>query len=160
GQTASANFPTSLAAPQRSYGGGTCGTPPRACYDAFLAKLNSAGNALLYSTYLGRARDDIGNGIAVDSARNAYVTGQTDEPINFFTTPGAFQRSPPQPKYGASGQSAFVAKLNPAGDAWVFSTYLAGQDDDVGMSIAVDSAGNAYVTGSTTSDKFPVTNAF
>jgi hypothetical protein len=118
-----------------------------ACSTAFVAKLNPAGNALVYSTYLGGNGGDGGYGIAADSAGNAYVTGytgSTDFPI----------ANPLQPSYGG-GQDAFVAKLNPAGSALVYSTYLGGSGEDYAQGIAVDAAGNAYVTGITASINFP-----
>src|SRR5262249_30731285 len=116
---------------------------------AFVAKLNAAGYALVYATYLGG--DDAGFDIAVDGAGNAYVTGNTDS-SDFPTTPGAFQPGP-----GGSFGDAFVAKLSAAGDALVYSTYLGGSDADTGDGIAVDGAGNAYITGSTDSSDFPAT---
>jgi hypothetical protein len=144
GYTASTNFPTTAGALQTPYGGGNT--------DAFVAKLNPTGTALVYSTYLGGTGDDRGLGIAVDAAGNAYVTGYTAS-TNFPTTGGAFQRT-----YGGGGNvDAFVAKLNPMGTALVYSTYLDGSDDDYGVGIAVDAAGNAYVTGITASANFPTT---
>jgi len=137
GYTESTNFPT--ASPlQATYGGG---------HDIFVAKLNPAGSALVYSTYLGGYYTDWGYGIAVDSSGNAYVTGYTSG--NFPTA------SPLQASHGGGGSDAFVAKLNAAGSALVYSTYLGGSGDDRGVGIAVDSSGNAYVTGSTTSTNFP-----
>ena len=138
GHTESTNFPT--ASPlQAANGGGT---------DAFVAKLNAAGSALLYSTYLGGSGTDRGSGIAVDSAGNAYITGYT-ESTNFPTA------SPLQGANGGGGYDAFVAKLNPAGLALVYSTYLGGSGLDCGWGIAVDSAGNVYITGYTESTNFP-----
>jgi hypothetical protein len=104
---------------------------------------------LSYSTYLGPAGSS--NGIAVDSAGNAYVTGQAPS-SNFPTTPGAFQTN-----LAAGTAVAFVSKLNPTGSALVYSTYLGGSFNDSGAGIAVDSAGNAYVTGLTQSSNFPTT---
>ncbi|HKS96923.1 MAG TPA: SBBP repeat-containing protein [Terriglobia bacterium] len=138
GATASLNFPTSSPL-QSTIGGGE---------DAFVAKLNAAGTALTYSTYLGGSGDDFGNAIAIDSSGNAYVTGNTAS-TNFPTTTGAFQT-----KYGGSAD-AFVAVLNPSGAALVYSSYLGGSGSDFGQGIAVDSSGNAYVTGSTDSTDFP-----
>ena len=109
---------------------------------------------LLYSTYLGGNNSDFGFGIAVDSAGDAYVTGQTTS-TNFPVTAGAFQST----LAGSSG-NAFVAKLNPAASgaaSLLYSTYLGGNNNDVGQGIAVDSAGDAYVTGYTGSSNFPVT---
>jgi len=140
GFTKSYNFPT-VGPLQPAHGGW-------ACCDAFAAKLNAAGSALVYSTYLGGSGEDFGQGIAVDSSGNAYVTGRTYS-TNFPTA------SPLQAAYGGWVFDAFVAKLNPAGSALVYSTYLGGSGDDMGLGIAVDSASNAYVTGSTGSTNFP-----
>ena len=93
--------------------------------DAFVTELNPTGTALVYSTYLGGTDGNNGNGIAVDTAGNAYVTGTT-ESTDFPTTPGAFQTT-----YGGDGD-AFVTKLNPTGTALVYSTYLGGSSYDVG----------------------------
>lgn len=143
GKTAATDFPTTAGAFQTNYGGG----------DAFVTKLNSAGTAVIYSTYLNGAA---GNGIAVDSAGNAYVTGETLTP-NFPTTADAFQTSP-------MGFDAFVTKLNAAGSALVYSSRFGGNFDDFGRAIALDGAGNAYITGWTVCRSatctFPTVNAF
>src|SRR3989338_7190652 len=126
--------------------------------DVFVTKLNAAGSALVYSTYLGGSGGDTGYAIAVDSAGNAYVTGATDSPTVVgsgnipFPTVGAFQAS-----YHLGGD-AFVTKLNAAGSALVYSTYLGGNASEHsldGGAIAVDSDGNAYVGGTTASTNFP-----
>jgi hypothetical protein len=114
--------------------------------DAFVAKLNPAGNALVYSTYLGGASNDSGNAIAVDAAGNAYVAGSTYS-LN-FPTANAYQST------NRGQQNAFVAKYNPSGSL-LYSTYLGGNGSDSAAGIAIDSAGNAYVTGGTTSTNFP-----
>lgn len=124
--------------------------------DAFVAKLSPAGSALVYSTYLGGENDDHGNGIAVDAAGNAYVTGFTES--TNFPTANALQGT-----FGGRScerGDAFVTKFNAAGSALVYSTFLGGTRDDSGGGIAVDSAGNAYVTGATKSTNFPTANAF
>lgn len=126
---------------QPTYGGGY--------NNAFLAKINPSGSALVYSTNLGGNVDEVGFGIAVNSSGGAYVTGLSGSP-NFPT------KNPLQPTYGGGGD-VFVAKINPSGSALVYSTYLGGSEDDVGMGIAVDSAGNSYVTGYTNSSNFPTT---
>ena len=143
GYTYSSNFPTTPGAFQTTFAGG---------YHAFVTKLNPTGTApLVYSTYLGGNSTDVGQGIAVDSTGSAYVTGYTNS-SNFPTTPGAFQTT------FAGGYHAFVTKLNPTGTApLVYSTYLGGNSTDVGQGIAVDAAGNAYVTGVTCSTNFPTT---
>ena len=120
--------------------------------DAFLAKLDATGSALVYSTYLGGNGSDQGNGIALDPAGNAYVVGTTNS-TNFPTV------NPFQAAKGAQ-DDAFVAKINPAGSAWVYATYLGGNNEDQGNGIAVDASGNAYVTGYTASTDFPVQSAF
>src|SRR5262249_28646421 len=117
--------------------------------DAFVAKLNAAGNALLYSTYLGGSGFDVAGGITVDGAGNTYVAGNTASP-NFPTTTGALQTV-------HGGSNAFVAKLNAAGNALLYSTYLGGSGQDGASGIAVDGAGNAYVAGGTSSPNFPTT---
>jgi len=118
--------------------------------DAFVSKLNPTGSALVYSTCLGD--DAYGTGIAVDSVGDVYISGVTAS-IDFPVTPGAFQTSCGGPCYG----NAFVSKFNPAGSALVYSTYLGGSEADYATAIALDGAGNVYVTGYTTSDDFPVT---
>ncbi|HEY1336331.1 MAG TPA: SBBP repeat-containing protein [Bryobacteraceae bacterium] len=139
GYTASYDFPT-VNAVQSSNAGGN---------DVFIAKLSSAGNALVYCTYLGGKGDDRAYGIAVDASGAAYVTGATAS-SNFPT------RGPVQAKL-AGGKNAFIAKLNAAGNALVYSTYLGGNGVDAGNGIALDPAGNAYITGDTTSYNFPAT---
>src|ERR1700733_2489791 len=106
--------------------------------DAFVTKLNPAGSGLVYSTYLGGNALDNGTEIALDPAGNAYVVGITFSP-NFPTV------NPLQSAKGAQ-QDAFVAKINPGGTAWVYATYLGGDDVDQGFGIAADATGNAYGT--------------
>jgi hypothetical protein len=155
GETNSANFPIAHAF-QGTLGGGVPGSHT----DAFVTKLNPAGSALVYSTYLGGSGnnfysgDDVGVGIAVDSAGNAYVTGWTQS--QNFPTANAFQGTIGGPGY----DDAFVTKFNAAGSALVYSTYLGGSNTDEGVGVAIDSAGNAYITGLTRSTNFPTANAF
>jgi hypothetical protein len=143
GNTYSSNFPTTPEALQTTYGGYD---------DAFVAKLNATGTALLYSTYLGGSGADAGSAIAVDTSGNAYVTGLTWS-YNLPTTPGAFQTT----LEGSGYNDAFVAKLNAMGTALLYATYLGGNNSDVGYGIAVDISGNVYVTGETLSSVFPIT---
>jgi hypothetical protein len=117
--------------------------------DAFVTKINAAGTAIAYSTFLGGADDDGGGGIAVDAAGAAYVTGFTDS-TSFAGVGG----SSLQPASGG-GRDAFVTKIDPSGGAIVYSTFLGGSGGDGGFGIAADGAGNAYVTGITTSTAFP-----
>jgi hypothetical protein len=155
GYTSSANFPT-FNPLQGSIGGGST--------NAFVAKLNEAGSALIYSTYLGGNGSDEAYGIAVDSSGDAYVTGSafstnlpTVNPLNQTVLENGVSTT----YSGASsalGGDAFVAQLNPAGSALSYSTYLGGSYQDWGQGIAVDSSGNAYVTGHTKSSDFPIDN--
>src|SRR5439155_913787 len=141
GRTSSTDFPVTRGAFQTSYGGGTD--------DVFVTKLTSTGSALVYSTYLGGSGSDFGFGIAVDGSGRAYVTGQTNSPG--IATALAFQTS-----FGGV-IDAFVARLNTAGAALDYLTYLGGTNADEGFAITLDSLGNAYVTGQTESANFPTT---
>jgi hypothetical protein len=157
GSTSSTDFPTAAGAFQTTCAGGFSSS----CGDAFVTKLNPDGSGLIYSTYLGGSSFDGGTGIAVDSSGSAYVTGSTNS-SNFPTALGAFQASfgggPIDPIYGPPND-AFLTKLDPAGSALIYSTYLGGdgKENDLGGEIAVDSGGNAYVVGSTNSTNFPTT---
>jgi hypothetical protein len=157
GTTDTADFPTKNAI--QSYAGGTCGTPPDQtfpCPDAFVAKFNtnlSGADSLVYSTYLGGSGSDKGYDIAVDPVGNAYVTGVTRS-IDFPTTPGAFQTA-----LTGDGAKGFVTKLDSMGSL-VYSTFLGGDRGEKAEGIAVDAAGNAYITGGTNSTNFPTLNAF
>ncbi len=110
--------------------------------------------ALDYSTYLGGSFQNDINGLAIDSAGNAYVAGFTTS-TDFPITPGSFQTTC-QANCTVDGD-AFVTKLNATGDALIYSTYLGGTSSDEAMAVAIDSAGNAYVTGETFSSDFPLT---
>ncbi len=114
--------------------------------DAFVVKLNAAGNGIVYSTYLGGNGDDSGLGIAVDSQGNAYVTGLTGS--GSFPTLGAFQSSKD------ALLDSFLTKLNPSGSALVYSTFFGGNNNETLYSVAVDSSGSAYVAGRTDSTRW------
>jgi hypothetical protein len=145
GLTDSADFPTTPGAFQTKKNGGD---------SAFVTKLTADGSALAYSTFLGGSRNDCGTAITVDSSGSAYVTGCTSSP-DFPTTPGAFDTT------HNGGYDAFVTNLTADGSALAYSTFLGGSGEDDGFGIAVDGAGNAYVTGVTNSKDFPTTpNAF
>jgi len=120
-------------------------------YDAFVAKVNVTGSGLVYAGYIGGTGDDYGEGIAVDGAGNAYITGYTDSEASFPVTGG------PDLTYNGGGD-AFVTKVNANGSRLVYAGYIGGDDADMGYGIAVDGAGNAYITGYTDSTKatFPV----
>ncbi len=159
GYTGATNFPTANAL-QPIHGGGI---------DAFVTKLNPAGNALLYSTFLGGTGFDAANAIALATNGDAIITGYTQS-TNFPTANAA------QPAYGGTGD-AFVARLGADGGTLTYSTYLGGSGSEnngvsllvglpsyviahFGGALAVDFDGNAFVTGWTYSTNFPVLNAF
>ena len=145
GYTYSSNFPVTTGALQTSKGGSR---------DAFMAKLNTSGNNLVYSTYLGgNGIDSVYRGITVDSSGCTYFAGSTTS-TNFPITPGALQTS-----LGSFGSyDTFVAKLNALGTALIYSTYLGGADIDLPTAgLTVDSSGCAYVAGYTFSSDFPTT---
>jgi hypothetical protein len=118
--------------------------------DAFVANIQRGGYEILYCGYIGGAGIDSGSGIAIDKSGSAYVTGTTDSGAGFPTKAGPYL-SP------AGGDDAFVAKLSPPGSEIVYSGFIGGAGNDRGAAIAVDAAGNAYVTGTTDSTTgFPV----
>ena len=119
--------------------------------DVFITRLNAAGNALIYSTYLGGSDNDEAYAIAVDSSNNAYITGRTSS--SDFPLQGAIQSIKT-----AEYDDAFVAKLDPTGTTLLYSSYLGGTRDDMAQDIAVDGAGNMYIAGNTRSHDFPTQN--
>jgi hypothetical protein len=121
--------------------------------DGFVAKLNEAGTALIYATYLGGSYIDEGRGITIDAEGYAYVTGVTAS-ADFPTTPGSFDQT--HSTDGLLGDG-FVTKLSPDGSSVVYSTFLGGRPFSAGTDIAVDTAGSAFVFGGTASIQFPVT---
>src|SRR5271157_1390616 len=156
GYTSSSDFPVNVAITtpptlpfQQTYGGGSS--------DAFVAQLNTTGNVLVYSSYLGGSGADFGQGIAVDSSGNAYVTGSTQS-TNFPITNTA-PNTPYQPSLNGS-QNAFVTKVNFSGEALIYSTYLGGSSADSAQAIQLDSSGNAYIAGYTFSSNFPTVAAY
>ncbi len=139
GWTYSSDFTVTTDAVQASHGGGS---------DVFVAKLDAAGAALVYATYLGGSGDDEGWGLTVDKNGNTYVTGQTYS-ADFPVTSGAWQST------HQGGWDAFVTKLNAMGTTLLFSTYLGGSNADYGRAIVVNKTDNAYVAGRTYSTDFP-----
>jgi uncharacterized repeat protein (TIGR01451 family) len=147
GQTSSNNLPL-LNPAQPAFGGS---------FDAFIAKISSAGTKV-YATYLGGTGDDRGTGIAVNSVGESYVTG--------FTSSTNFPTVTPLQIANAGGFDAFIAKLNPAGNAFLYSTYLGGSANESNTStgtstspLVLDSSSNAYITGFTSSTNFPTAAA-
>ncbi|MBX7219385.1 MAG: SBBP repeat-containing protein [Blastocatellia bacterium] len=141
GRTFSTAFPT-VGAIQGSNAGGT---------DGFLTKINPGGTAIGYSTYLGGENEDYLSGVAVDPSGAAYVCGETASG-NYPTTGGAFQIT-----FGGSFDGV-VTKVNPAGTALQFSTFLGGGNDERAFGLAVDGGGAVVVTGTTLSNDFPLQN--
>ena len=148
GTTTSADFPVKN--PIEPYHTGDHG------FDVFVTKMNATGTALVYSTFLGGTDDDKGFGIAVDGAGNAYVAGYTAS-NDFPTTPNVLREvcgellvnGIPTGTCTFLAPDGFVTKLNPAGSALVYSTFLGGTGNDEADAIAVDPAGEAYVAGRT-----------
>lgn len=167
GNTESADFPTTPGAYQPTFAGGS-GAPISSELDIFVTQLDPAGNGsadLVYSTYLGGAQNrDFANGVASGPGGTVYLAGTTFS-HDFPTTPGAYQTTFGAPGGGACapaargfGCNAFMSKLDPAGNGaadLVYSTFLGGSKGDQGNDIAVDSDGNALVTGYTVSRDFP-----
>jgi uncharacterized repeat protein (TIGR01451 family) len=141
----SVDFPTTAGAFATTYRGGD--------FDAFVLKLNPAGNSLAYSTFLGGEENDSAVGVAADSNGNAYVTGGTRS-HGFPTTTNAFQFTV------AGDTDAYLLKFNAAGSAILYSTLLGGGATDRGSSVKIDNAGNAYLVGYTSSQDFPTESAF
>ena len=127
GTTTSADYPVA---------GGVQGTN-KGKKDVFVTKLNPTSNAVIYSSYLGGAEDDSGYAVAIDSSGNVYIAGETDS--SDFPTKNS------QPRYRFT--EGFVAKLNPAGNNLVYSTYWGDNSVEVFNAIAVDSSGNAWAAG-------------
>ncbi|MGA7313327.1 MAG: SBBP repeat-containing protein [Silvibacterium sp.] len=177
GFASSYNFPVTSNAFQKVNNAGFGGGSVPVSSNAFVTKLNATGSALIYSTYFGGSGSidvnpgelvgDSAAGIAVDAAGNAYIAGttaSTDLPV----TSNAYQKV--NNTFGGGNTNLFITKFNPSGSALVYSTYLGGSGffdnpgDPFGDSaggIAIDSAGDAYVTGTSYSRDFPVTaNAY
>ena len=142
GSTSAPGFPATAGAVSSVIGAGHSA--------AFLVKLNPTGTAAVYSAILGGSGDSFGGPVAVDAQGNAYLAGSTDA-ADFPVTRGAFQESL------AGGADAFVVKFNQAGLALVYGTLLGGSGADRASGLALDSAGDALVSGSTVSTDFPIT---
>lgn len=150
GQTNSPNFPT-RGGFQTKYTAGSCGSAlsNMPCFEAFASELNPDGSALLYSSYLGGSAASYGSGIALDSSGAAYVSGWTTSG-DFPVTKGAYDTT------WGGGNEVFVAKINPAGNAIDYATYLGDINPDQANAIAVDGSGDAWITGFAYGGKFPL----
>lgn len=141
GRTRSNDFPI-----KNSYRGNLSGEE-----DAFVSKLNAAGTALVYSTYIGGTSCDYGKGIHVDSEGRVYLTGITYSD-DFPTQNALFEKN-------AGHSDAFIAKLDASGKNLIYSTFLGGSSDEAGQSLTADHSGAVFVTGWTQSQDFPVQDA-
>jgi len=142
-------YPTTAGAYQTTHGG--------SAYDVFVTKLNSTGSSLVYSTFIGGSGNDEGRGIDIDASGNAYITGYTGS--TNYKLAGAIQGTV------GGGNDAFVSKLNSTGTGMIYSTYLGGGQDEQGWDIAVNSSGQAFITGHTSTPQtdakpFPLVSAY
>jgi hypothetical protein len=170
GTTLSPDFPVTPGSFNTECGGdGSCGATLNAQHlivsNAFVTKLNPAGSALIYSGFLGEYENVKGQGIAVDANQIAYVTGQTD--ADFTPTVPIVPPNVPPPLFpitaGAAqtveggATDAYLAKISATGSTILYSTYIGGNNEEIGYGVAVDASANAYVTGLSYSTNFPVT---
>lgn len=142
GRTESDDFPTTSGAFETSFQG---------YVDAYVTKIGSSGDHLVYSSYLGHSALDVGRDIALNENGNALVVGYTSSD-EFPTTPGAFDRT-----LGGGGVDAFVAKFNPNGSGLVYASFLGHSDWDQANAVAIDAGDRAIVMGYTRSPGFPTT---
>jgi hypothetical protein len=142
GETNDPGFPTVDALQPRLAGGA----------DAFVVKIDATSARIDYATYFGGSGDDVGRAIAADGDGNAYVAGLSTS--SDLPTAAAIEAADPSPR--PAGSAGFVTKLDPSGNALVFSTYLGGSGDDGASGIAIDRARDVYVTGQTSSPDFPL----
>jgi hypothetical protein len=145
GYTNATDFPTTPGSYLPTY-------PSGATTDAFVTKMNPTGTAEVYSTFLGGSLSGSGDGIAVDSSGNAFVTGTTTS-SDFPITAGAYQSFAPN-------GGVFFSELDPTGSLLLYSTFLAGNGSDNAVALALDANENAYILGRTTSTNFPNVNAY
>ena len=156
GSTSSTGYPTTANAFRRTLTGSICDARGFFCSDGFVAKLNAAGNGLIFSTLLGGSNSERIGALGINNAGMPFVTGSTDSP-DFPTTANAFKRKFPA---GAQG-TAFVTALNANGQSLFYSTLLGGSNNTRANAIFIDPAWNAFVGGNTFDQDYPVTgNAF
>lgn len=123
--------------------------------DAFVAKFNPEGAQLIYSTYLGGSNDDFGRKVLADNDGNAYAIGSTKS-TNFPTTSGAFRQFLTTGSFG-NWNDVYVAKINPNGTSLIYSTYIGGNESENANDAVLDANGNVFITGTTFSSNYPVT---
>ena len=152
GQTKSPDFPVTPQAFDTSYNHTyPCRNDP--CSDAFVTKLNPHGTALIFSTYLGSTGEDSIGDVVAHSSGDVYVVGSTTG-VDFPTTPGAFDRT-----FNGGLYDSYLVKLDATGSILDYGTFIGGSDWDGSGAIFVDTMGNAYLTGSTTSSDYPTTSS-
>ncbi len=143
GVTVSTDFPTVNPVQSANAGG----------KDAFICKLSSTGETLLYSSYLGGSSDDFASGVAIDSSGNVYLAGNTaSSDFNISATPYDNTLD--------GTEDAFLTKLDINASSILYSTYLGGTAGDAAVDIAVDTFNNPYLVGYTSSNDFPTANAY
>ncbi len=145
GYTASNDYPVVSRSYGPTYNGGA--------YDIFVSKFNPASNSLAYSTFIGGPSDDYAYGIAMDNEGNAWIAGYTASDHNLPLTPGAIDTT-----YSGGSYDGYLASLNTAGTALLYSTYIGGGDHDVIQDIAMTSPNIIYLSGTTKSRNFPVSS--
>ena len=151
GDTISSDFPTTAGAYDRSYAGGTCGGNARPCEDGFVTKLKSDGSALVYGTFLGGTKDDFIRSVVVGGSGEVSFVGLTASD-DFPVTSNAFDTT-----HNGGNYDALVGRLNAAGSALTYATFLGGGGADRGTASALDNSG-VYVLGFTSSSDFPTTS--
>jgi uncharacterized repeat protein (TIGR01451 family) len=150
GYTASGDFPAAPTPLATTFGAGSQSR------GAFVAKIDSTGSNLLYSTYLSGSSDEEATGLAVDKSGNVYVAGNTHS--TDFPTRNALQSKCATINQAGTCSSAFLTKISPTGDSILFSTYLGGSGGESARGLVVDAKGSAYLAGITSSSDFPVTS--
>ncbi|HYM75014.1 MAG TPA: SBBP repeat-containing protein [Candidatus Dormibacteraeota bacterium] len=152
GNTSSTNFPTQ--APFQP----TCASCSAGTSDAFITKINSSGSALVYSSFLGGSASDQANSVTVDAANNAFIVGQTSS-TDFPVANSNYEFQATCKSCATGGHDVFIAEIDQAGDAPIFSTYLGGSTNQSALGVVVNSSEQAILAGNTTSTDFPTQGA-
>lgn len=149
GSTRSSNFPSTPGAFDREFGGGDCG--PELCSDGFVTEIDSNGENLVYSTYLGGSEEDVINSLELDQLGRAYSSGQTRSASTFPITSNAFDR------IFNGGSDAFLSVFGVTGGDLLYSTFLGGIEDDSALGVRISRRDDIYLTSRTRSSNFPTT---